>query len=286
MRICIVSPHLDDAILSCGILMQRRKAAGDDVLALNIFTAGTNAENRCREEENAEKAIGAQAFFLDELDAPDRNPIYSSDIELFFGAFEDVPADYIAKVEKRVHDFFIEHKIDEAYFPLAAGTHIDHRIAHEIGRRIKDIAVKFYEDRPYILWPGVLQGRMKQLGSDAALPVVTERQMRDSLHSYYYLKHFVPEGNYQRECLPLYFAMLNQKSARAVKSTSETIIGTDAEIKKLYESLALYDSQMKFIYPDYATFIKDSLSYERANSGNEIYAERFWRLSTVSNTTD
>lgn len=279
MKICIVSPHLDDAILSCGILMQRHKAAGDEVLSLNIFTAGTNAENRRIEEKNAAKEIGAQTFFLDELDAPDRSPLYKSDIKLFFGAFDDIPEAYIVKVEKRVRGFFAEHKIEQACFPLAAGTHIDHRIAHEIGRRIKDIPVKFYEDRPYILWPGILQGRMNQLGSDAVLPRITEQMMRDSLQAYHYLKHFVPEGNYQQECLPLYFAMIRQQSSATLKSQSETLIASDAEIKKLYGSLARYESQMKYIYPDYATFIHDSQNYERANSGRDIYAERFWTFN-------
>jgi LmbE family N-acetylglucosaminyl deacetylase len=279
MNICIVSPHLDDAILSCGILMQRHKAAGDEVLSLNIFTAGANAENRHLEELRAEEEIGAQAFFLDELDAPDRSPLYKSDIKLFFGAFEDVSEQYIAKVEKRVCDFFAAHKIDIAYFPLAAGTHIDHRIAHAIGRHVKDIPVKFYEDRPYILWPGVLQGRMNQLGSDAVLPHITEQMMLDALHSYHYLKYFVPEGKYQRECLPLYFAMLNQKSVCSLKLKSETLFATEAEIKKLYDSLCRYESQMKYIYPDYATFMKDSLNYERVNSGQNIYAERFWTFA-------
>lgn len=276
MKICIVSPHLDDAILSCGILMQRRRTAGDDILSLNIFTAGANAENRRTEDRLAEKKIGSQTFFLDELDAPDRNPLYKSDIKLFFGSLEDISASYIAKVEARVRDFFSAHKIDVAYFPLAAGTHIDHRIAYTVGRRIKNIPIKFYEDRPYILWPGVLQGRMNQIGSDAVLPPVTEQMMQETLHSYHYLKHFVPEGAYQKECLPLYFAPLKQKSIGTLKANAETLVATEAEVNTLYDCLALYESQMPLIYPDRDTFIKDSLRYERANSGKDIYAERFW----------
>ncbi len=279
MKICIVSPHLDDAILSCGILMQRRKALGDDVLSLNIFTAGTNAENRQEEERNAAAAIGAQPFFLDELDAPDRNPLYKATIKLFFGAFEDVPEQYIAKVEGRVNDFLAAHKIDIAYFPLAAGTHIDHRITYAAGRRIRNTPVKFYEDRPYILWPGVLQGRMNQIGSDAVLPPMTEQMMLENIHSYYYLKHFVPDGEYQARALPLYFAALKQKSTNVLTSKSETLaVATETEIKKLYACLALYESQMTGISPDYDTFVKDNFAYELANSGKAVYAERYWTL--------
>lgn len=279
MKICIVSPHLDDALLSCGILMQRQVAESNDVFVLNIFTAGTNAANRRMEEQNAIGKAGAQPFFLDELDAPDRNPVYWANEKLFFGALEDVPASYIAKVEGRLRDFFVEHKIDIAYFPLGAGNHIDHRITFAAGQRIKDTVVRFYEDRPYILWPGVLQGRMNRIGSNAVLPTITEDMMRASLGGYHYLKHFVPEGAYQEECLPLYFQELNQQSSKALHAASETLVATEAELRHLYDCLAMYESQMGFIYPDYETFIKDSMAYEKANSGQDIYAERSWSLT-------
>ena len=274
MKICIVSPHLDDAILSCGILMQRHKALSDEILSLNIFTAGTNAENRQNEDRLAAEKIGAQPFFLDELDAPDRNPLYQSTAKIFFGPIEDIPEEYIAKVENRVSDFFSRHKIDIAYFPLAAGTHIDHRITSAVGMRIKNTPVKFYEDRPYILWPGILQCRMNQLGSDAVLPQVTEDMMQKTLSSYHYLN--APDGIYRDGCLPLYFPALRQKSTKVLKSTSETLVATEEEVKKLYDCLRLYESQMKYIYADYNNFLKDSLAYERENSGKAIYAERFW----------
>jgi LmbE family N-acetylglucosaminyl deacetylase len=274
MKICIVSPHIDDAILSCGILMQRCKALGDEVLSLNIFTAGTNAENRQKEERLAAEKIGAQPFFLDELDAPDRNPLYQSTIKLFFGPFEDIPEHYIAKIEKIVSDFFSTHKIDIAYFPLAAGTHIDHRIAYTVGRRIRNTPVKFYEDRPYVLWQGILQGRMNEIGSDAVLPEVTGSMMQDTLNSHHFLTD--PEGIFRDGGLQLYFSALKRKSAGALKSKSETLVATAGEVRKLYDCLASYESQMKYLYPDYDAFIKESFAYEQGNSGKTIYAERFW----------
>jgi hypothetical protein len=291
MKICIVSPHLDDAILSCGILMQRRRAAGDEVLSLNIFTAGTNGENRKVEEKNAAAEIGAAPFFLDELDAPDRNPVYWSTVKLFWGDFAEVPADYIDKVESRVRAFLAEHKVDEAYFPLGAGGHIDHRIAHEVGRRIahgggrdiKNMPVRFYEDRPYILWPGVLQGRVSELGMDAALPRITGKAMAATLGDYHYLKFFVPEGEYQQACLPLYYAAAERASARSLPAESETLApATEAELRKVYAALACYESQMHLIYADYENFVKDNMAYERANSGRDVYAERFWSLARHS----
>jgi LmbE family N-acetylglucosaminyl deacetylase len=278
MKICIVSPHIDDAILSCGIFMQRRRAAGDEILAVNIFSAGTNSENRKKEEAAAEDVMGVTPYFLDELDAPDRNrAAYGTDQGIFFGKLDpNDPA--IPRVTQRLADFFKEHNIELAIFPLAAGTHIDHRIAFEAGRRTKGVGVRFYEDRPYILWPGILQIRMQQVGGDAELPKITEEQMRASLNDYHYLKHFVPKGAYQDECLPQYFKALNTPSSKALKAKSDTLVATDAEVKKIYEALSRYTSQMGFIYPDYDTFLKDSLRYERAMTGRGAYAERSWTL--------
>lgn len=278
MKVCIVSPHIDDAILSCGVAIQRHLAQGDDVTILNVFNAGTNARNRRQEEIGAAASIGADVVFLDELDAPDRNPVYWSTIQLFFGDIAEVPAEYIDKIEKRLTEFFSAYKVDLAYFPLAAGNHIDHRVAYAASRRIRNAAVRYYEDRPYILWPGVLQGRMHDIGADAALPTVTREMMLQSLPSYHYLKHFVPKGEYQDTCLPLYFAALEKGPGKLLHAESETLVATADEIRRVYDALSLYKSQMPYIYPDYETFFADSMRYEKFNSGQEIYAERSWML--------
>jgi LmbE family N-acetylglucosaminyl deacetylase len=298
MKLCIVSPHLDDALLSCGILMQRRRAAGDEVLVANIFTAGTDAEKRRREEEQAEAVVGAQPHFLDEFDAPDRNPLYKTLKNIFFAPLRpDDPV--IDKVARRLAEFFAQHKVDAAYFPLGAGGHIDHRVAFEAGRRLKSPAIRFYEDRPYILWPGVLQGRMNQIGveakviADTAKPV-TAKTMADTVGKYHYLTHFmptgtykvlghsVPEGDYRRETLPVIAAALKAPESFSLRGTEETLTAGEEELKTLYRGLALYGSQMGHIYKDYANFLSDSHSYELAVSGRKIYAERSWALTALS----
>ncbi|MDF3023221.1 MAG: hypothetical protein K0R10_582 [Alphaproteobacteria bacterium] len=277
MKICIVSPHIDDAVLSCGIFIQRSIAAGDEVLVVDIFTKGKNDIRRAAEEKEAMARIGARGYILDEFDAPDRDPRYKSTKELFLGDMKDVPEAFLGHVTKRLEDFFNEHAIQLAVFPLAAGTHIDHRIAHEAGRRIKSVPVKYYEDRPYILWPGILQGRMNDIGSDAKLPKVTRAQMEGALCDYYYLTHFVPAEK-RGETLPMYLAALDIASSNKLKATSETLVATEDELKKMYHSLATYESQMKSIYPDYDTFIRDSFAYERT-AGHDAYTERSWTFA-------
>lgn len=278
MRLCIVSPHLDDAILSCGVLMQRSRARSDEVLSLGVFTAGTLSEARKREDRLAMAKIGAVPFHLDELDAPDRDPTFRDLRALFFAAL-DPEDECITRIGRRVQEFLSDYRIDIVYFPLGVGTHIDHRITHEVGRRIRGIAVRFYEDRPYALWPGVLQGRMNQLGADVDLPRVTARMMVDAISSYHYLRYFMPAGEHREATLPLYTAAATGTSTRTLPARSEALQATADELRTLYGSLRLYASQMDSIYPDCDTFVGDVLRSERTLSGWAGYVERTWTLA-------
>jgi len=281
MRLCIVSPHLDDAVLSCGIKMQRVKEAGGEVLVLNIFNAGTNAENRRVEEINAAQVLGATPFFLDELDAPDRDARYKSEIELFHGDFANVPEEVVARVALRIGDFLKENEIDAVYFPLAAGTHIDHRIAYAAGQMVQHPQTRYYEDRPYILWPGMLQARLNQISCQTDVPAITPAEMRAGIDDYHYLAHFVPPGDFRDVCLPRYFADLTAPEGYILQGTAEAEHATGAELEKLYDSLACYTSQMPLIYRDRAGFVQDSFSHELQRSGQEAYVERRWRLRAI-----
>jgi LmbE family N-acetylglucosaminyl deacetylase len=261
-------------------MIQRRVAAGDKVFILNVFSEGTNAENRQREDRAAAGLLGAEPHFLNELDAPDRDAKYKPAENLFFAPLTPEDRPLIDRIAARVDAFLQRQRIDLAFFPLAAGTHIDHRVAHAAGRILNNAAILFYEDRPYILWPGVLHGRMNQIDADpdVQLAPVTRQQMLDSLNDYHYLKFFVPKGHYQDHCLPLYFKMLEDTSAKTLKASSETVLATEPELKNLYDALALYESQMLHIYKDYEGFLKDSYRYEKAMSGREVYEERYWSL--------
>lgn len=272
MRTCIVSPHLDDALLSCGVLIQRRRALGDEVLVLNVFTAGAGAAERRAEDERATARLGAEAVYLDELDAPDRDAAFRSVRALVFGDADDL---VVGRVERRVREVLAARAIDVAYFPLAVGTHVDHRVAHAVGRRIDDRSVRFYEDRPYVLWQGALQARMRELGVDAGLPVVSAQAMAAAVEDYAYLEYFLPR-ELQAELLPLYLRPTAQGAALAARC--EALTATSDELHVLYSALACYTSQMPLIYPSESIFMRDSLRHEQARTGECAYVERAWAL--------
>jgi hypothetical protein len=67
--------------------------------------------------------------------------------------------------------------------------------------------------------------------------------------------------------------------ASTLKGEVEELLASDGEIARIYASLALYESQMPYIYPDRETFLKNSYAHEAARTGRHVYAERSWRLS-------
>lgn len=275
MRLCIVSPHLDDAVLSCGIAMQRAKAAGGEAIVLNIFSAGTGSEVRHANDEEAVTLLGGRSIFLDELDAPDRDARYKAEREIFYGDLSAVSADYIAHVAARLNHVIAKEKPDQVIFPLGAGTHIDHLVAFEASKQVSG-NITYYEDRPYILWPGMLQARMNMLGCDAGLSAITADEMEAS-HSDYHFLH--GDGKFPRDMPP---ERLTPPATYAMRGICEGHEASEEELAKLYDSLACYVSQMPFIYPSREAFLHDSYAHEKTRTGRKTYIERAWSLMPVS----
>lgn len=278
MTICIVSPHLDDAVLSCGIKIQRARAEGKRVIIANIFSKGTNSDNRQAEEAKVAKAIGAEPYFLNELDAPDRDENFTTSQQIFFGPLADVDDSFINHIQNRLEDFFKTHDVEKAYFPLGAGNHIDHRIVHAAGRKIGSVKARYYEDRPYILWPGILQSRMNRLKLESDVEPADVEDMQESLGHYYYHTK-LPKGAFGPENLKKYLAGLTPPEQWTGKAyRREELEAREDELHKMYKALALYDSQMPLIYPDYETFMRDSLAHEHHRTGRKSYVERHWMI--------
>jgi LmbE family N-acetylglucosaminyl deacetylase len=152
--IYIISPHIDDAVLSLGGLIINRTANDKRVTVENIFTVSdwVNPESikqgvsyqfedklagitaiRKSEEKNVSEKLNYIANFWDLLDAPLRG---NDDINLS------------TLVETKIKSFLT--KDDTCYFPLGFG-HPDHTIARTAGIKLfnQRFNVFFYEDMPY-----------------------------------------------------------------------------------------------------------------------------------------
>jgi LmbE family N-acetylglucosaminyl deacetylase len=171
-QLTVLSPHLDDAILSCGGLIHRRAAAGWRVTVLTVFTtdlAGTapsefaqrilgymgleqdDLAQRLHEDLAGCQRVGAEALHWQYAEAIFRRdpetdaPLYASHAELF-GAVRPVEENLTAAIERRLR---AEIEADEVLAPLAVGGHVDHQILRRAAADAFGSRLGFYEDFPY-----------------------------------------------------------------------------------------------------------------------------------------
>src|SRR5689334_11503952 len=162
--IVVVSPHLDDAVLSLGGLIGREVAAGRSVCVWSCFTAGPPLDQipphqrvfgdytiRRDEDKRALAVLGATQHFLDLPERIWRQPPLAKTLHVF-------------RTPPRIEDFAqlgalraalapVFDGAAQIYAPLGVGHHTDHvevalAVLHEtLARRAFD-RVRFYED-PY-----------------------------------------------------------------------------------------------------------------------------------------
>jgi LmbE family N-acetylglucosaminyl deacetylase len=180
-----LSPHLDDAALSCGGAIARHSAAGARVLVVTICTASPPPEGplssfaeeihrqwglsagqavraRLHEDSLAMEYLGADSLWVGMLDAIYRRPAdYISDATLFGAPVSDDPLLPSLKTFTRA----LRDRVPRAtlYAPLGVGNHVDHEITYQAARAGAGNAIAFYEDFPYVTKPDALDQRLRAL---------------------------------------------------------------------------------------------------------------------------
>jgi LmbE family N-acetylglucosaminyl deacetylase len=181
-----LSPHLDDAALSCGGAIARHANAGARVLVVTLCTGtpppdarlskfahdhhlmwGLAAEramaDRQREDDLALERLDADTYRAGLLDAIYRMPELYTGNDRLFGtpAADDSLLDSTRQLLAALHD-----RLPQAtfYAPLGVGNHVDHQIVYAAACEAAGPVVAFYEDFPYVLKPGALEQRVRALG--------------------------------------------------------------------------------------------------------------------------
>ncbi|MDB9823171.1 PIG-L family deacetylase [Deltaproteobacteria bacterium] len=182
-----VSPHIDDAVLSCGgrIAMQLRR--GESVLIVTVFTGDVERERKPRgvafdqindmkarrsEDIKAMERLGVDYLWLDYMDSIFRykNPIFR--FGLFIGK-SNIEAELFEMIRGDIRKICEKAGNRKLFIPLGAGQHRDHHILFQVAKQIidqptndiDDVEIDFYEDVPYVFFPNVLKYRMKLIGA-------------------------------------------------------------------------------------------------------------------------
>ncbi len=246
-----LSPHLDDAVFSCGGQIWQQTQTGERVLVVTLFGGApppttplspfaqslhtrwghpADATLRRQEEDRAALAIlGAEALHWPYTDCiyrqtPGGDSPYASEASLW-GAIHPADESLVAELAGRIATLPLGED-GTLYAPLAAGRHVDHQIARRAAQDSGRLPV-YYEDYPYAA--------------------------RDPLA----VQTALGEAHWQAELLPLSEEALQAKIA----------------------AIACYHSQLSTFWPGAAEMAASVRTFaERVGDGKP--AERYWRLQT------
>lgn len=180
-----LSPHLDDAVLSCGGALARHVVNGARALVVTLCTAVPPSDGpfsdlarefhgqwglspaevvttRLREDEVAMARIGVDYMYVGMMDALYRHPnAYNSRATIFGPPAADDP---LYKPLTQFMTTLREHMPEATFYvPLGAGKHVDHQITYQAALDALGESMAFYEDIPYVLQQDVLQQRLNEL---------------------------------------------------------------------------------------------------------------------------
>lgn len=170
-----LSPHLDDAVLSCGGLIRKQTLAGERVLVVTLFAATPSYEHlspfarfhhllwgrhpdpvgrRRQEDRVALSRLGADPLHLDFLEALYRGLprfLYRSNKALF-GAIDPKDEGLHVELASAIEEMADRQGKPFLYAPLAVGHHVDHQIARRAADSLRrqGYPVIYYEDFPYV----------------------------------------------------------------------------------------------------------------------------------------
>jgi LmbE family N-acetylglucosaminyl deacetylase len=163
----IVSPHLDDAVLSLGATIARTVEEGGRVLVVSCFTGAPEGpvpeplrvfadyEARTREDASALSRLGADHRWLGLVERAFRVPMLGSWAAVFETPAERSAFPHLSTLRDVLVGLAREHPRAELCLPLGVGNHVDHVEVFLAGLDARlelgpERACSFYED-PYAL---------------------------------------------------------------------------------------------------------------------------------------
>jgi 1,2-diacylglycerol 3-alpha-glucosyltransferase len=295
----VVSPHLDDAVFSCGGKMASLLQTGR-VLVINVFSGFPKetmsgpvvlSARRVQEEFSASQVLGFSSRFLDETDAFLRQPAYRS-LRKLFGKPTKEDVDYLPALTQRISDALRTITYDMLYAPLGVGWHVDHILCHQAVRALNlKHQVIFYEEAPYCYIPHAVEYRLAELGRWRS-----EQEYRSLLSDWkqtceHYLRspvlrrfRYQPARWIAQGATALH---LLQRMNRLRRESEQTLrhcrwesqvfpIAEYAQSK--FDAIMRYETQVRVLVGDRQQCEQLHRDYARETTGQEIPIERYWRL--------
>lgn len=260
MKHLFLSPHFDDAVLSCGATIHQLVRAGHAVEVRTIMAGipvrlpvssivqelharwqeGQNPVTaRIQEDTRAVERLGAKctrlSYWLDCIYRTSRSGqvLYADQDSIFADIHpDDLAAQLVPTIALPGNE-----TPNVIYAPLGAGHHVDHQIVRNWAVTLKQytpwVALKFYEEYPYTKDP---------LAVDRAMTIFTQ--------------HF--------PWLPLEL---------------ERVAVDEQAVQAKLQAIACYTSQLSSFWPDHDT-MESETRQSLLGAGEGQYAERYWTAAS------
>jgi LmbE family N-acetylglucosaminyl deacetylase len=199
-----LSPHLDDAALSCGGLIHQQAKAGSPPLVVTLFSGQPPSDTqlsafarwqherwghpdevlpvRWSEDQSALAVLGADYLRLNYRDCIYRgrehgdDPVwYYASEEALFGPVHPAEQGLPDELAAALSEFIPTPQGVTLYAPVTAGNHVDHQLTFAAALILKAHGwqVCFYEDYPYVESDGALAAALVARGAEGWQSMVT-----------------------------------------------------------------------------------------------------------------
>lgn len=243
MTVLVVSPHLDDAVLSIPASLA---ACAGRVVVATVFSEG-DADYPARRAEDvaALSRLGAEPLHLGLLDAPERLGLARSFRALVLGEVDVADA---AVVARAVAAAVTRVAPERVLLPLGVGEHVDHRVVHAAHATIAG-RVGFYEDRPYALVRHAVRARLRRIGAvidGAPVAPAPAEEYLESARAAAFVRAYLPADE-REACLGPLAAMLSAPTRPGPKLRRERRVFADLD-PRAPAAVRAYASQLGALF--------------------------------------
>ena len=307
-RAVFISPHLDDAVFSCGGRIAQLQQEGP-VLVLNLFTryladlkihGAVMGEQRHQEERDAAEFLGFESRCLDELDAPFRRDAYRKLGNLFRPPCQQ-DLDWLPSLRDKLFGILTGMNFDELYVPLGIGWHVDHVLTYLTFETWADKEqLLYYEDAPYCCIPHATRYRLNDIANyphdpcDHSLTATNELTAWWQVASAYadttLMKNLQPwiVRQFAVPTISYYLFRLmtwHRRQAHLIKKHDlhPLVIPIAEQLNRKIAAMDLYHSQFGEFFSSRQECIATLSAYVKSTDNNHAMVERLWTVA-ISDT--
>lgn len=273
-----LSPHLDDAALSCGASMLDERARGLRILVLTLFSDGPEHAARRAEDSASLDPLGIDRLHAGLRDAPWRSTVYSTFAGIVHGwdPGDDVTARRVREILAEVRERTLTAALAA---PLAVGTHVDHRIVSDAAMAVAPAECDLYEELPYAFARGATALRLRQLGAtwpEGALELPSREEILASFHELPYVRRHLAADEAQR-CEAALLEPIDAPHPHALRATPHLLTPASPQEARL-AMVAAHASQIEDMLGGMLRFARDLAVHASSLVAGAQAAERRWRL--------